>query len=620
VLYHAVDSDNTKSTETHSLRLKVFSEDGKKYADIEIPYFDKDIHVEDIHARTIGPDGKVTEFADQIYDREIIRAKKFRFQAKVLTLPNVQVGSILEYSYRLRSKDKIPDIFRNPMQYRFTRGFTYPAAEWAVQRDLFTKHAHFTLHPVKGTGIHEYDVSMPKGVEARKMDDGTFQLDMEDVPAYEEEQYSPPEDTLKMRVNLFYAVGFWGPTSFWEEVATQRAEQLDHFVGKSKAIEREAARLISPADSPETKMRKIYARVQQIRAVSYENEKTDKELKRENLKENKNAEDVLNRGYAYGNEINLLFIALARAAGLRADPVLVTSRKNAFFMKDYPSEHQLNAMLVEVMLGPDAIFSNSIYLDPATRFCPYGLLPWEETDAGGIRIDAKWPAVAATPVSKSTDAVTRRKAELRLKEDGKLEGEVEVSYFGQEALSRRLEAMREDAAGRQKDLEDSIKNGLPQGATVKLLKSTGWENSEEPLTAEFEIEIANFATAAGRRLVFSVGVFHTNQETPFPSARRVHPIYFGYPQESYEEVKLELPPGMQPESIPDGKRTDQGAAFYEFSIEKEGNTLRIKRVWRLATYFIKQEQYPLLKVFYGRVMSGDSQSATLRRIESARIN
>lgn len=364
ILYYAIDTDNTKSTETYSLRLKVLSDEGKKYANIEIPYFDKETHVEEIRAHTIGPDRKVTEFADQIYDREIIKAKKYRFYAKVLTLPNVQIGSILEYSYRLHFKDKIPEIFRNPAGYMFTRGFTYPAAEWTIQRGLFVKHAHFRLQTVKGAPVREYDLAMPTDVEAQRMDDGTFQLDIDNVPAYEEEEYSPPEDSLKMRVNLFYAIGFWKPTDYWEQLAKQRAERIDRFVGKSKAIEREAARLISPGDSPEAKLRKFYARVQQIRAVGYEQEKTDKELKRENLKENKNAEDVLSRGYAYGNEINLLFIALARAAGFAAYPIQLTSRNRAFFMREYPNEYQLNAMAVQVIVG-----SSPIYLDPATRFC-----------------------------------------------------------------------------------------------------------------------------------------------------------------------------------------------------------------------------------------------------------
>jgi hypothetical protein len=86
------------------------------------------------------------------------------------------------------------------------------------------------------------------------------------------------------------------------------------FIGKPKFAQKEIERILSPGDSDETKLRKIYARVQQIRALSYEPEKSNKERKQASLKENKNAEDILNHGYAFANEINLLFIALSRAA------------------------------------------------------------------------------------------------------------------------------------------------------------------------------------------------------------------------------------------------------------------------------------------------------------------
>jgi hypothetical protein len=93
----------------------------------------------------------------------------------------------------------------------------------------------------------------------------------------------------------------------------------------------------------------------------------------------------------------------------------------------------------------------------------------------------------------------------------------------------------------------------------------------------------------------------------------VHPIYFSYPQETYEEVKLELPAGMQAESLPTALKADLGAAYYEFSTEREGNKLRMTRTWRLSSSLVKQEQYLILRGFYERVLAGDSQQGTLMR-------
>jgi Domain of Unknown Function with PDB structure (DUF3857)/Transglutaminase-like superfamily len=606
ILYYGVETDNTKSTETHATRLKVFRNEGKKYADIEIPYFNKEIRVEEIRARTIGADGKASEFGDQIYDREIVKAKKYHMYAKVFTLPNVQVGSIIEYSYRLQFKGKIPDVFRHPLQYALTAGYTYPAAQWNIQRDLFVRRGHFSLRRVSGAMVMEHHVGMPAGTHTSEASDGSIRLDVENVPPYEEEECSPPEETLKARTDLYYAAGYYGSTSYWMDFAKRTAKEFDSFIKKSKAIEREAARLAAGADSEEAKLRKIYGRVQQIRAVTYEAEKTEKERKQENLLENKNVEEVLNRGYGYGNQINLLFVALARAAGFEAYPMMVTSRRQGVFMEDYPNGYQLNTMVVQVRAG-----SNFLYLDPATKFCPFGLLPWEETDAGGVRVDSARPELRSTPGSKSSDAAVRRKAALRLSEEGALRGKVEVVYFGQEALSMRLEANKQDDAARRKELEESLKKELAPGATVNVTEVEGWDTGDTPLKTVFEVEVPNFATRAGKRLVLPLGVFHTTESNPFPSARRVNPIYFSYPQETQEEVAIELSPGMQVESLPSAKKADEKAAYYDLSAVKDGNTIRISRNLRLHAYLFERQQYPVLRAFYSGVLAGDSQQATL---------
>lgn len=611
ILYYAVDTDNANSTETQSVRIKVFREEGTKYANVEIPYYDKATRVEEIHARTVGPDGKISEFAEQVYDREIVRAKKFRVNAKVLTLSNVQPGTIIEYSYRLHYKDKVPELFRHPEGYLITSAYTYPAAEWEIQRDLFVRHGRFLLHGVKGAAIKDFYVGLPSGVAPKRMSDTAYQIDVDNIPAYEEEEYSPPEQNLKIRASFYYAVGFYSTEGYWTAAAKRRGEELDKFIGKSKAVQKEAARLARPGDPDEAKLRRLYARVQQIRAVSYEPLKSEKERKQENLSENKSAEDVLNRGYAFSNEINLLFVALARAAGFHANPLTVSSRKQAFFMKGYPSERQLNAMVVAVRVGNGLVF-----LDPATRFCPYGLLPWEETAAGGVLESVLRPDVGSTPASESKDAVARLKADLKLSGDGGLNGKVAIEYFGQEALQMRLDAIRQDDEEKRKGLEESLSNMLTQGATVKLRKVEGWENPEVPLRAEWDIEVPNFATAAGKRWILPVGVFHTREKNPFASPRRTHPIYFGYPRETYEHVRVELPTGIEVESLPGNEVTDRGAAYYTFSSKKDGASIEFERTLRISTYLFKIDDYKSLSGFYGRVVVGDGQQAALRATDT----
>jgi Domain of Unknown Function with PDB structure (DUF3857) len=610
ILCFAVETDNTKSTEMRSIRIKVFKEEGKKYANVEIPYVEKYNEVQDIVARTIGPDGKMEPFKDQIFDREIVKAKKFRYHAKVLVLPNVQAGSLIEYAYKVHYKEKVPDGFQHPEHYLFERGFTYPAAAWDVQRNLYLKHGHFVLVPVKGARVVDFKRALTTDRQLERLSDGRLQFDIDDVPAFEEEEYAYPEENLKGTMNLYYAVGFFGASSYWAGLGTSWAKEYDAFIGrkKSKAIDAEVSRLLTPKESDEASLTKLYARAQQIRAMDYESSKTGKELKQEHIEENKNAEQVLHHGYGHGNDINLLFIAMARSAGFEANPLLLSSRKYAFFTEEYPNSGQLNALVAIVRAG-----GKSYLLDPQTRYCPFELLPWSLTGAGGMLVDVVNPRMMNTPEPKSNEAVSRTVGSLKLNEEGTLKGMLTVSYEGQEALSERQWAIGEDELKRREHLEDSMKRLLRMEATVKLLSVDGWEKTGEPLKIEYEIEVPGYATPAGQRLVIPLGVLHTMDKNPFSSPRRTHEVYFEFPTDSFEEIAIELPPGMQAEGLPVNDKVDAGAVTYQLVAKSDASVLRITRSRRIGAYNIGVGQYQVLRKYFENVLAEDSRQVAIRK-------
>jgi hypothetical protein len=84
-----------------------------------------------------------------------------------------------------------------------------------------------------------------------------------------------------------------------------------------------------------------------------------------------------------------------------------------------------------------------------------------------------------------------------------------------------------------------------------------------------------------------------NQSNPFSSSRRVNPIYFSHPQESHEDIKVELPAGMQVEALPPAGKSDRKALYYELPVSPEGNALRIRRTLRFRVTFLSASNIPL---------------------------
>jgi hypothetical protein len=103
ILFRQVDRDDTGRTahENNYFRIKILTEEGRKYADIEIPFFKDRGTVGNIRARTIRPDGSIANFDGKVFDKSIAKARGLKYLAKTFTLPDVQVGSIIEYYYTI---------------------------------------------------------------------------------------------------------------------------------------------------------------------------------------------------------------------------------------------------------------------------------------------------------------------------------------------------------------------------------------------------------------------------------------------------------------------------------------------------------------------------------------
>ena len=108
ILFREVDRDDRGQTahEDVYFRIKILTEEGRKYADIEIPFFKYEGSIVNIHARTIDPDGSIVNFNGKAFDKSIVKARGVQYLAKTFTMPDVQVGSILEYYYTDRPELK----------------------------------------------------------------------------------------------------------------------------------------------------------------------------------------------------------------------------------------------------------------------------------------------------------------------------------------------------------------------------------------------------------------------------------------------------------------------------------------------------------------------------------
>ncbi len=601
ILYRQVDRDDSGRTahENDYFRIKILTEEGRKYADVKIPFYKENgNNIVNIHGRTIRPDGSIANFEGKAFDKSIAKAKGLKIMAKTFTLPDVQLGSILEYYYTL-----------DLAEY-----FVFDS-HWILSDELFTKSAKFSLKPY----VSDYSNMhvrwswqlLPSGTEAPKEGpDHIIRLQVQNIPAFQTEDFMPPENELKSRVDFTYTEDFEkDATQFWKSRGKKLNGFVDGFVGKAKAMEQAVAQIVSANDPPDVKLQKIYARVQQIRNTSYELRKTEQEQKREKEKENSNVEDVWKRGYGNGRQINWLFLALARAAGFEAYEVYTSDRRNYFFNPVTMDAHKLDSDLVLVKVN-----GKEVFCDPGAAFTPFGLLMWPETGVPGLRLDKDGGIWIRTMLPESSTSRIVRRADLTLSETGDLEGKLTVTFTGLEAMHRRSEELHEDEADRKKTLEDEAKEYIPAASEVELTNKPDWSSSTPPLVAEFKMKIPGWVSGAGRRELLPVGIFSANEKRVFEHAERVHPIYFEFPSQKEDDVTISLPLGWEASSLPPAHNQDAKAAVYMLKAENDKGTLHLSRKLNLDLLLLDQKSYPALRNFFQVVRTGDEGQIVLQPI------
>jgi hypothetical protein len=598
-LYREDVTDNKNHMEAIYVRLKVLRDEGKKYADVELRGASRDFQITAIQGRTIHGDGTVIPFTGKPYEKLIVKTKTLQYKAKVFSLPEVETGSILEYRYKLRYDDN-----------------SLVSPEWDVQHSLFVRKAHFHYIPTdhlvistidKGsvTSSIAYSQILPQGskvVENR----GEFDLAVENVPALPREEYEPPMQAFAYRVRFYYTSKRTSQ-EYWNDYGKSWSHDIDKFASPSSAITAAANELTSAATTQDEKLGKLYDAVMKLDNTRYSREHSDDENRTEGVKHIKSAADVLALRRGSPDDLAMLFLALARAAGFHAEAMAVVNRDSDFFQQNYLDGDQFNDLIVLVTIdGKERAF------DPGERYAGYGTLHWKHTVTGGIRQQDGHTALVESPSLGYKDTIVQRIADLHLAPDGAITGSASIVSTGQRAMSWRQKALEGDEVALKKDFDGQLQRELPPGLIVQTDHFLGLTDENSNLMVRMKVT-GSLGTATGKRIFLPLSIFSAGSSDPFTSSHREEPIDLQYPFLEKDQVTLHLPAGLLVESVPPDARVDlPQSAVYLSHVAADGQTITYTRSYVLATMLFGAGDYDKLKGFFDNVSNKDRAQAVLR--------
>jgi transglutaminase-like putative cysteine protease len=584
------------------VRIKVFTERGRdREARIDIPYAGN-FRVENVAARTIKPDGSIVELKrEDVFDRTIVKFNGAKVNAKSFALPAVEPGAIIEY--RWREVRPTTRYVRLPFQ-----------RELPVRRVTY----HFRSNPYISGTMHMAYFQMPP---AKLVKEGNefYSATMTNVAAFQEEPRMPPEDQVRSWMLVYYRdEEKVSRAEFWPYLGKKAYEIFKPGMKVNGEVSRVAAEANGNATSPEEKLQRLFHYCRDKIKNAYSASSGLSAADRANLKENKAPADTLKYGVGTGLDIDLLFAALAAAAGFDARVALAADREDTFFDPTFPDPYFLSLISIAVKVG-----NGWRFFDPGSAYVPFGMLRWQEEGQEVLVTDPANPVFVNIPLSLPEKSKQLRTANFRLNEDGTLEGDVRVEHTGH--LGAGMKRRYDDDSPPQR--EKTLRDGLKAQMSTAELSDVHIDNATDlvkPFVYTYHIRVPSYAERTGKRIFLQPAFFQHGLNALFPTRNRKYDIYFGYPWSEQDEITIDLPDGYALDTLDELRPAAMGGGSAEYQagvyIKKEGHAITYRRSFffgRGGTILFSVDQYAELKDYFDLLHQLDNYTITLKQTASA---
>ena len=596
-----VGGSDAQTVLKHYVRIKVYTERGREaQSHVDLTYSKRTL-VNGVAGRTIKPDGTVLELKkDDVFERTVAKANALKLTAQSFVLPGVEKGSVIEYRWREVRLDHLSNYLRLDLQ-----------------REIPTREVTYWLKPVVAPPyrlrLQSFQIGLPKVVEERN---GFSVLRFTDLPAFKEEPRMPPSAQVRPWVLVYYSDGQrLERDRFWRDTGRQLFKEYKSAVKVDAAVEAAVSEAVGVEQAPERRLERLHEFCRtRIKRLDDDASGLSSE-ERSKLKESRSTANTLRRGSGTAHDVNLLFAALATAAGFETRVASSSDRGDIFFDDTFLDDYFLSERLVAVKVRDDWRF-----FSPSDTYVPFGMLHWRNEGVQSLVSDPQEPTFVSTPISEPERSVVKRKGTFRLAADGTLEGEVHLEYSGHLGGDLKEEHDTESPEEREKSFRESVQERL-SAAEISDLRVENATDPVKPLVTTYRVRVPGYAQRTGKRLFLQPGYFQRGRGPTFPTSERSHPVYFRFPWAEEDEVAIDLPEGFSLES-PDAPAPLSAGDLSEYGVRlsvARGRQLRYQRKFFFGgkgRIVFGTDVYPTLKSFFDAIHKSDDHALTLKQAGS----
>lgn len=596
------------------IKVKVFNDEGKEYADISLPIYG-DESIINLNGTTYNMEnGKVVKTKldkKYIFDEQVDKRQK----TKKFSMPAVKAGSVFEYKYTLRSEDISP--YKWMMQFSIPLHsseviFIYP--EYYIfnietrGRELKSKHTEMTTtyhllsdngSPAPHTCKAIYGEYTAKDVPALK----------KDVPFLWYPDDYKVQAIFELRATQFPSSGYRPYASDWATIDKRllESEYFGKFLNIKNPFAEEMASLNLAEMSTVDKIDAVFSFVK--KRMKWNNKYyIGSESVRKAVKE----------GVGSNADINFVLMAALRDAGIVALPVVMSCRERGILPMAIPALSSLNTFILYTEEE-----GKHYYFDGSMDKCWLNALPTN------LRVER----ARILPIETKLSEKEHLRAHYKLM-TGLVDRWVNLQIISQPSLTYQMVATI--------NTNQKI-NVKCRSYHTDIIGLSLWEEMEnekdsiayiEKLEKDYNIKVNDYTFLVDGTKVNSNFSFEKEvdmktdsllfinphilahlSENRFKEDERKLPVEYPAPITYRKTLMLTIPEGYEVESLPESIRMNMANKECEcmYAIENKGRQIILNYQYKENKMFFSDQLYEEMKNYYGMLTDKNKQMIVLRK-------
>lgn len=600
VSYLMTGGDFAIKTERRA-RVKILKDKGLDQANIKIQYYSRNRFedVTSISAYTYNLDDAGEIVKTKLEKASIYtKALNNRVSEISFTMPNVKVGSVIEYKYTdtKRSIASLDDwYFQDDIPTRISMyRILVPSLFRFVNQATAYQKLEQKSKTVPETMLYHNDILRFNSTEKTYI--------LRDVPALRTEPYmGAAKDYLQKVIFQLSQIDYGNGQvedlrNTWPKLSQDLLDDED-FGGQLK-------RNITHTKSLDDSLKMVTGDYKKMVLIHDYVRRNMNWNGRESIYSIDGIKSAWDKKTGSNGELNLILINLLRDAGIKAYPLLVSTKDNGLVNTFYPFLNQFNNTMTCVFIGDTRYILNA-----ADKYNPAYLIPYDVLDNEAYLVDGvRGGWIQLTGEKSRWRNVVSFMGEIT--EDGLLKGNATVYSFDY-CKNPRVKKWQEDKES-FKDYFTSSYGGIK----IENLEVTNADRDSMPLQQKLNFAIP--VNSSGEYSYFTVNLFQELDKNPFLADRRMTDVDFNFPQDYTLTGKIFIPDGYEFDALPKNIMMimpDSSIVLRRIFQPSEGSVdFRIKLDFKKSSYLATD--YSELQEFYKKLLTSLNEQIVIKKKKS----